>query len=99
MATAEISRNAPCPCGSGRKYKHCCIGGPIATSRTKLRLLFLLAVAIIVAGAWWAAYWWGLRVGGIIAIAGLATLVGYVILRNPPPSRGRTGADRIDFGR
>jgi hypothetical protein len=19
-----ISRNAPCPCGSGRKYKHCC---------------------------------------------------------------------------
>ncbi|MFN4359080.1 SEC-C metal-binding domain-containing protein, partial [Sphingopyxis alaskensis] len=19
----EISRNAPCPCGSGRKYKHC----------------------------------------------------------------------------
>lgn len=22
-AEAEISRNAPCPCGSGRKYKHC----------------------------------------------------------------------------
>ncbi|NIK13901.1 hypothetical protein BDD39_000411 [Saccharococcus thermophilus] len=21
---ATISRNAPCPCGSGRKYKHCC---------------------------------------------------------------------------
>ncbi|MCU0727199.1 MAG: SEC-C domain-containing protein, partial [Planctomycetes bacterium] len=20
-------RNAPCPCGSGRKYKHCCIRG------------------------------------------------------------------------
>ena len=20
----EISRNAPCPCGSGKKYKHCC---------------------------------------------------------------------------
>src|SRR6185437_4990453 len=20
----KISRNAPCPCGSGRKYKHCC---------------------------------------------------------------------------
>jgi len=19
-----VSRNAPCPCGSGRKYKHCC---------------------------------------------------------------------------
>ncbi len=23
--TKKISRNAPCPCGSGRKYKHCCI--------------------------------------------------------------------------
>jgi len=22
-ATASISRNAPCPCGSGKKYKHC----------------------------------------------------------------------------
>ncbi|MBA2466516.1 MAG: preprotein translocase subunit SecA [Sphingomonas sp.] len=22
-ATAPVSRNAPCPCGSGRKYKHC----------------------------------------------------------------------------
>ncbi len=21
----KISRNAPCPCGSGRKYKHCCL--------------------------------------------------------------------------
>ena len=22
----KISRNAPCPCGSGKKYKHCCHG-------------------------------------------------------------------------
>ena len=22
----KINRNAPCPCGSGKKYKHCCIG-------------------------------------------------------------------------
>ena len=26
MARKRISRNAPCPCGSGRKYKHCCHG-------------------------------------------------------------------------
>ncbi len=24
MSTARISRNDPCPCGSGRKFKHCC---------------------------------------------------------------------------
>lgn len=22
----KLSRNAPCPCGSGKKYKHCCLG-------------------------------------------------------------------------
>lgn len=25
-ATPKIGRNDPCPCGSGRKYKHCCAG-------------------------------------------------------------------------
>lgn len=23
--TKSIGRNAPCPCGSGRKYKRCCL--------------------------------------------------------------------------
>ena len=23
VAVAPVSRNAPCPCGSGKKYKHC----------------------------------------------------------------------------
>jgi hypothetical protein len=26
MANKKISRNDPCPCGSGKKFKHCCIG-------------------------------------------------------------------------
>ncbi|MBI2478818.1 MAG: SEC-C domain-containing protein, partial [Planctomycetia bacterium] len=25
MARRNVSRNAPCPCGSGKKYKHCCL--------------------------------------------------------------------------
>jgi hypothetical protein len=25
-ATMRVGRNAPCPCGSGKKFKHCCIG-------------------------------------------------------------------------
>ena len=24
MTGGKIPRNAPCPCGSGKKYKHCC---------------------------------------------------------------------------
>ncbi len=26
--TAKVGRNVPCPCGSGRKYKRCCLGRP-----------------------------------------------------------------------
>jgi hypothetical protein len=26
MSRKKLSRNAPCPCGSARKYKHCCWG-------------------------------------------------------------------------
>jgi hypothetical protein len=26
MKTPAIGRNAPCPCGSGKKFKHCCLG-------------------------------------------------------------------------
>jgi hypothetical protein len=25
----KVGRNDPCPCGSGKKYKNCCIGKPI----------------------------------------------------------------------
>ncbi|WP_353056067.1 UPF0149 family protein, partial [Mesobacillus subterraneus] len=25
----KIGRNEPCPCGSGRKYKHCCVDKPL----------------------------------------------------------------------
>ncbi len=24
MVSGKVSRNVPCPCGSGRKYKQCC---------------------------------------------------------------------------
>ncbi|MDL2269640.1 type I methionyl aminopeptidase [Desulfosarcina sp. OttesenSCG-928-A07] len=28
----KISRNDPCPCGSGKKYKHCCLGKPSSSA-------------------------------------------------------------------
>ena len=26
LGRLKVGRNAPCPCGSGKKYKKCCIG-------------------------------------------------------------------------
>lgn len=28
MRTTKVKRNDPCPCGSGKKYKRCCLGKP-----------------------------------------------------------------------
>jgi len=41
----KIGRNQPCPCGSGKKYKHCCLSGqqsetPLSeTDRMRISLL------------------------------------------------------------
>ena len=35
--TGKISRNAPCPCGSGKKYKHCCLNNPPSTQPLDLQ--------------------------------------------------------------
>lgn len=32
MSTHGIGRNDPCPCGSGKKFKHCCLGKESGTS-------------------------------------------------------------------
>ena len=31
-ATVKVGRNDPCPCGSGRKYKHCCASSELGTT-------------------------------------------------------------------
>jgi hypothetical protein len=35
MPSNNIGRNAPCPCGSGKKYKHCCLSKHEAADQTK----------------------------------------------------------------
>jgi len=35
---SKISRNAPCPCGSGKKYKRCCLSNQKANSK-KINLM------------------------------------------------------------
>jgi hypothetical protein len=46
----KVSRNAPCPCGSGKKYKQCHGGAHKAEQSTgeKVRLVFL--ALLILAG-------------------------------------------------
>ncbi len=48
----KVGRNAPCPCGSGKKYKHCCLNKRAGFSgRQKLILsgAVLLLIGAVVA--------------------------------------------------
>lgn len=45
----KVNRNAPCPCGSGKKSKHCCGSAREATSQSKWSTLGLYAVAAMAA--------------------------------------------------
>jgi hypothetical protein len=44
-------RNDPCPCGSGKKYKHCCA---LTKDRLSLgtRLWFVVIGLMLLIGAW-----------------------------------------------
>ena len=49
---AKIGRNEKCPCGSGRKYKHCCARNPrvqerLATSEEQMKISLMSAVESI----------------------------------------------------
>ena len=35
MDRNRVSRNDPCPCGSGKKYKHCCLPKEVAARQTR----------------------------------------------------------------
>src|SRR5512136_2603068 len=41
--TDKINRNAPCPCGSGKKYKQCCLGKDQSPRRARVILAHHLA--------------------------------------------------------
>ena len=44
-----IGRNSPCPCGSGRKYKRCCLGGSSPAQGSGAQQFVSAALAITVA--------------------------------------------------
>src|SRR5208282_6203608 len=46
---AKIGRNDLCPCGSGKKYKRCCLANDGATAREKLAAAHAAATAALAA--------------------------------------------------
>ena len=101
----KVSRNAPCPCGSGKKYKHCCLGlentqmGTVAPRVERTRTISILTA---IGAALTAAAWYAEDLSLAITVAGASAVlgVGYLIFTNPPPPRKDAGNPAgLDFGR
>lgn len=45
---AKVGRNESCPCGSGKKYKHCCESRSSGNRMSSL-MIVVIAVAIVAA--------------------------------------------------
>jgi hypothetical protein len=96
----SVSRNAPCPCGSGLKYKRCCFGKEqqVVSKKGRLYLALYLVVTVVLGVGVGIGFGWESGLGA----AGAALLLGGIlyVVRSPPPSSGKSGdASDINFGR
>ena len=92
---AAVSRNDLCPCGSGKKYKKCCLGAPnpkVARHSRNLKigtavLALVTLLAFLLAGR---------GVGSAVGMASFGLVIGYMMMGPPPsadkPSGGGGGA-------
>lgn len=93
------SRNAPCPCGSGKKYKHCCWGKPEAPATTRWVLPAIFCALAVAAGIW-VGITKGIGLGFATAAAGLIVIGLVIAFRQPPPSAGgKSDPAAINFGK
>ena len=105
----KIGRNDLCPCGSGKKYKHCCWGKPLpgpdgsvgaggdtGTSNQKSAAV-ILAIGVVIAIA--VGFWKGTYTALIVAAAWALGSAAYLSFRNPPPVNENAGDPAaLNFG-
>jgi hypothetical protein len=95
---SSVARNQPCPCGSGKKYKHCCLASGGAGRDYLFRRAGWIAVAVAVAAA--AAGWLaGREAAGLVALGGALVVGAYLLFGDPPPPRSGGSPGAINFGR
>lgn len=95
---ATISRNDPCPCGSGEKYKKCCMntGGKSDSRRAQIGTAIAVVVVLVAAVL---AFTVDRGTALVVGAVGLGALGGYFLFTDPPPPRSGGNPGAINFGR
>lgn len=106
----KVSRNDPCPCGSGIKYKKCHLGKPLPGEpgadeagaegggfKVPPIGIYLGILGVIIAVA--VGFWKGVYPALIVAAAWFLGLVAYLSFREPPPPNENPGDPAaLNFG-
>lgn len=96
---AAISRNDPCPCGSGKKHKQCCEGVPPPQVRRKRALAPLLCLVAGIAAALYVGFRHDGVTGFAVGIAGGIFAILVSVFQDPPPPADRSSPGSINFGK
>ncbi len=101
MGSEKTGRNSPCPCGSGKKHKQCCLG-KVEIVQEQARIGMSLAVGffgLVGGGVLW--FFKGLSFGMAGAAASVIIAAAVYVFRDPNPPRGGSGSDSsaINFGK
>ncbi len=105
----KVSRNAPCPCGSGEKYKRCCLQKDEQESRLEAppppieepslpKIPLYLSLGFVVLFALLFGFWKGIGTGLILGAAGLLGMLIYWGIRGAPAPREGGDPAGLSFG-
>jgi hypothetical protein len=98
---SKVGRNSPCPCGSGKKHKQCCLG-KVEVVQEKARIGSSIAVGVVgLLGGVALGITKGLGFGLAGVAAGIIAAGAVYVFRDPNPPRGGSGGDSsaINFGK
>ena len=94
------ARNAPCPCGSNKKYKRCCGVNPEEAVAKKGRKLPIILSLLCVAAGVYCGITYGYKLGIGVGGGSLILLWIFLYLQDPPPPNADSGDPAgLNFGR
>ncbi len=77
----SITRNGPCVCGSGLKYKKCCLGGE-STQVMRARKVTRVSAATLTLLSAFVIFQFGINMGAAVALSGLGLIGCYMLMQD-----------------